>query len=486
MTQLRRTAATAAAFDLECELLSPEEALRALPGHAGRRPRRRDLAARRRQGQPDRPDRRAGQGRPAARRPDLRAHPRARRARRGRARSPASAPTPATSRPRSSSTAPASGPRRSARWPASTCRCTRPSTSTSSPTRSRACTPTCRCCATPTATPTSRRRSAAWSSAGSSPTRSRGCRPTRSPTRSSSRCSRRTGSTSRSLMENAVHRVPALEETGIRKFYNGPESFTPDNQFILGEAPEVRGLLRRRRLQLGRHRHGRRGRPRAGGVDRRGRADHGPDQRRRPPVRARSTATTSGCTTGSPRCSGCTTRSRGPTARCAPRGRSAARPLYAHLVRGQRQLRQQDGLGARQLLRARRARRRTIEYSWGKQNWLPWTAAEHANTRENVTVFDQTSFSKYRLVGPDAEAALQWLCTADVAVPGRADRLHRHAQRARHLRVRRDPDPRRRRRVPHRQQRRDHRARPGPHPAARSATAAPRSSTSPRSTPCSA
>ncbi len=58
-----------------------------------------------------------------------------------------------------------------------------------------------------------------------------------------------------------------------------------------------------------------------------------------------------------------------------------------------------------------------IEYSWGKQNWLPWTAAEHANTRENVTVFDQTSFSKYRLIGPDAEAVLQWVCTADVAVP---------------------------------------------------------------------
>jgi 4-methylaminobutanoate oxidase (formaldehyde-forming) len=38
-----------------------------------------------------------------------------------------------------------------------------------------------------------------------------------------------------------------------------------------------------------------------------------------------------------------------------------------------------------------------------------------------VCVFDQTSFSKYLLVGPDAERALQWLCTADVAVPvGRA------------------------------------------------------------------
>ena len=170
---------------------------RALPDPAGRRPGRRDLAARRRQGQPDRPDRGAGARGPAARRPGLRAHPRARRARRGR---PGHRRTHRRRRHRGRGRRQlrrASGPRRSARWPASTCRCTPPSTSTSSPTRSRACTPTCRCCATPTATPTSRRRSAAWSSAGSSPTPSRGCRRTRSPTRSSSSCSRRTGTTSR-------------------------------------------------------------------------------------------------------------------------------------------------------------------------------------------------------------------------------------------------------------------------------------------------
>ena len=40
------------------------------------------------------------------------------------------------------------------------------------------------------------------------------------------------------LMENALLRIPALEHTGLKKLYNGPESFTPDNQFILGEAPE--------------------------------------------------------------------------------------------------------------------------------------------------------------------------------------------------------------------------------------------------------
>ena len=55
-----------------------------------------------------------------------------------------------------------------------------------------------------------------------------------------------------------------------------------------------------------------------------------------------------------------------------------------------------------------------IEYTWGKPNWLPWSAAEQTNTRTAVTVFDQTSFSKYLMVGPDAESALQWLCTADV------------------------------------------------------------------------
>ncbi len=63
----------------------------------------------------------------------------------------------------------------------------------------------------------------------------------------------------------------------------------------------------------------------------------------------------------------------------------------------------------------------TLQYTWDKPSWLPWSSAEQVNTRTNVTVFDQTSFTKLLVTGPDAEAALQWLCTADVAVPpGRA------------------------------------------------------------------
>jgi len=45
------------------------------------------------------------------------------------------------------------------------------------------------------------------------------------------------------LMEAAIHRVPALESAGVKMLLNGPESFTPDGNFILGEAPEVRNYF---------------------------------------------------------------------------------------------------------------------------------------------------------------------------------------------------------------------------------------------------
>ena len=45
------------------------------------------------------------------------------------------------------------------------------------------------------------------------------------------------------LMKNAIHRVPALEKAGVKTLLNGPESFTPDGNFILGEAPELRNYF---------------------------------------------------------------------------------------------------------------------------------------------------------------------------------------------------------------------------------------------------
>jgi 4-methylaminobutanoate oxidase (formaldehyde-forming) len=45
------------------------------------------------------------------------------------------------------------------------------------------------------------------------------------------------------MMINALHRLPALETAGVRMLVNGPESFTPDGSFLLGESAETKGLF---------------------------------------------------------------------------------------------------------------------------------------------------------------------------------------------------------------------------------------------------
>ncbi|CAN5322416.1 FAD-dependent oxidoreductase [soil metagenome] len=217
------------------------------------------------------------------------------------------------------------------------------------------------------------------------------------------------------LMDSAMLRIPALEETGIKKFYNGPESFTPDNQFILGEAPGLRNFFV------------------AAGFNSVGIASAGGAGR----------ALAEWIVNGSPTSDLTSVDIR----RFAPfngnvtwlhdrvaeilglhyeipwpnREMTTARPFRRspahHLL-------VDAGANFGSRMGWERANffapldcAPTIEYTWGKPNWLPWSAAEQTSTRTGVTVFDQTSFSKYLLVGPDAERALQWLCTADVGVP---------------------------------------------------------------------
>ena len=156
------------------------------------------------------------------------------------------------------------------------------------------------------------------------------------------------------LMESALHRIPALHHTGVKKFYNGPESFTPDNQFILGEAPELRGFFVAAGFNsVGIATAGGAGRALAewivGGEPT---SDVSSMDIRR---FADSTATTVGCTTGSVRCSGCTTRCRGRAASWSRRGRSAGPPSITSSP-GRARLRLQDGLGTAQRLRAHRGR----------------------------------------------------------------------------------------------------------------------------------
>jgi len=56
-------------------------------------------------------------------------------------------------------------------------------------------------------------------------------------------------------------------------------------------------------------------------------------------------------------------------------------------------------------------------YSMGRQNWFGPVGAEHRHVREAVGIFDQSSFAKYELIGPDALKALDWICANDVAKP---------------------------------------------------------------------
>ena len=216
------------------------------------------------------------------------------------------------------------------------------------------------------------------------------------------------------LMDNALLRVPALEETGIRKFYNGPESFTPDNQFILGEAPQVANFF------VG------------AGFNSVGIASAGGAGRALAEWIVEGEPTSDLTAVDLRRFASFNGNVRWLRDRVGEvlglhysvpwpnREMSTARPFrrspvhHLHVAAG-------AGFGSRMGWErpnffAPEGESPEIEYSWGKQNWLPWSAAEQASTRGGVTVFDQTSFSTYAVRGASAVDALQWLCTADVDV----------------------------------------------------------------------
>jgi len=216
------------------------------------------------------------------------------------------------------------------------------------------------------------------------------------------------------LMDEAVHRIPVLAETGIRKFYNGPESFTPDNQFLLGEAPELRNFFVGAGFNsVGIASAGGAGRALAEWI-----VDGAPsldlvgvDLRRFAPFHANPrwlrsrVAEVLGLHYAIP---------------WPNREMQTARPFRVAPVH--------DRLAARGASFGSRmgwerpnffapaGESPELEYSWGKPTWLPWSAAEHLACRSAVAVFDQTSFSKYVVSGADAGAALQWICANDVDV----------------------------------------------------------------------
>ncbi|CUR57670.1 FAD dependent oxidoreductase [metagenome] len=216
------------------------------------------------------------------------------------------------------------------------------------------------------------------------------------------------------LMDEAVRRIPVLGETGIRKFYNGPESFTPDNQFVLGEAPGLRNYFVGAGFNsVGIASAGGAGRALAEwivegnpttdlvGVDIRRFAPFNGNQRW---LRERVVEVL-GLHYSVPWPNREMTTAR--PFRCSP--------VHDRLAAAGASFGSRMGW-ERPNFFAPAWESPVIAYSWGRQNWVPWSAAEQRACREAVAVFDQTSFSKYVVSGADAVVDLQWICAGDVDV----------------------------------------------------------------------
>lgn len=212
------------------------------------------------------------------------------------------------------------------------------------------------------------------------------------------------------LMEQALLRIPVLEETGIRKFYNGPESFTPDNQFLLGEAPGLRGYFVGAGFNsVGIASAGGAGRALAEWIVAGEPQDDlvAVDVRRFAPfhgdhgwLRSRVSEVL-GLHYAVP----------WPNRELESGRPQRTSPLHATLAeRG-------ASFGTRMGWERPNVFAPSLDYTWGKPSWLAPCAAEQVACRTDVAVFDQTSFSKYEVSGSAALEALQWVCAADVDVP---------------------------------------------------------------------
>ncbi|MDP6290302.1 MAG: FAD-dependent oxidoreductase [Arenicellales bacterium] len=220
------------------------------------------------------------------------------------------------------------------------------------------------------------------------------------------------------LIEGAIHRFPPLAEAGIQLFFNGPESFTPDDRYHLGESPEVDNLF----VATGFNSIGIQS---AGGAGRllaeqivNGYASMDTwdiDIARNIPFQ------------GNPlylrdrtvEALGLLYADHWPF-----RQFESARPVRTSILH-QRLAARGACFGEangweRPNWYAAEGETPHYEYSWGRQNWFDPNAAEHLGVRERVGLFDQSSFAKFLVQGRRALTLLNRLSTAEIDVePGR-------------------------------------------------------------------
>lgn len=220
------------------------------------------------------------------------------------------------------------------------------------------------------------------------------------------------------IFERAAHRVPALADCGIQLFFNGPESFTPDGTFYLGESPEIDGCF----VAAGFNSVGIQT---AGGV---GWALAEQIADRHPPMdlsaadlsRAfRFQADEDYLAQRIPESLGLLYAMHWPFRQYeSARGRRLS-PLHDRLASAGAVFGETAGW-ERPNWYAAEGQDRVYEYSYGRQNWWANAGEECRAARTAVALFDQTSFAKFTVTGPDAAAALNRLSAASVDVePGR-------------------------------------------------------------------
>jgi 4-methylaminobutanoate oxidase (formaldehyde-forming) len=220
------------------------------------------------------------------------------------------------------------------------------------------------------------------------------------------------------LLMDAMRRVPALEKAGIQKFFCGPESFTPDVRYHLGESAELRGCFVAAGLNsIGLQSAGGVGKVMADWIrDGIPPADlwtvdirrNMPFQINRKYLRERVTESL-----------GLLYATHYPfkqyeTARGVRRSAIHDRLVAAGACHG-------EAFGwERPNWYGAPGSTPTYAYSYGRQNWFEANAEECKAVREAVGLFDQSSFAKFRLEGRDACAVLNRVCANDVDVaPGK-------------------------------------------------------------------
>ncbi|MEX1180205.1 MAG: FAD-dependent oxidoreductase [Cucumibacter sp.] len=208
-------------------------------------------------------------------------------------------------------------------------------------------------------------------------------------------------------LAQAIFRLPALEHTGVRQMINGPESFTPDGNFILGAAPECANMY----VGAGFNAFGIASGGGAGWVlaewavsgeapmdlwvvdIRRFSGMH----RDRDWVRERTLeAYAKHYTIGFPHEEYATGRGR------------IVSPLYERLKAHGAVFGSKLGWERPNWFAPEGTEPRDI-YSMGRQNWFGSVGDEHRLVREAVGLFDQSSFAKYELAGAGAVEALNWI-----------------------------------------------------------------------------